>query len=142
LAQDVKLSEDHPKYLPQPKHSKYLSRSTLTLSNFEDEENKASIFSTEEKESYPEIIVTECEEQIGVIPEEKPKSKRQSLFEGFNERCAERKKKIEEQKFHDQRLKEVSMDKYPSQSIKKSYKKSTFFYNKRPIINDESTDNM
>lgn len=132
LAPDAKLSEEHPKFL---------SRSAVSLTTFEKEEKKDSTFSLETKTTGPEIIITRCEQQVSIENPEGSKCKRKSLFEGFNEKCAERKKQIEEIKLHEQRLKEVSMDKYPFKSTKKIYKKSTFYDgSKVRVLDDENND--
>lgn len=111
-------------------------RNSVALTDCEREEEKDPVFNWERKDSYPEIIITRCERQPEIIPE-KEKPKRKMLFADFNEKCAERKKQVEQLKAHEQQLKEVSMEKYPIQWTKKKYNKSTFCIISTTITIDE-----
>jgi len=108
------------------------TRNSLDLTNceYKGEEKKDLDPNWGQKDFYPEIIVTQCKSQVETISEsEKLKSpKKKFLFTDFNERYSKRKKQIEQMKLHEQRLKEVSMEKYPFQWTKKKYTKSTFHF--------------
>eukprot|EP00826_Nyctotherus_ovalis_P004006 TRINITY_DN10830_c0_g2_i6.p2 TRINITY_DN10830_c0_g2~~TRINITY_DN10830_c0_g2_i6.p2 ORF type:complete len:151 (-),score=21.52 TRINITY_DN10830_c0_g2_i6:147-599(-) len=135
IAPDAKFPEDHPKFL---------SRSTLVLTSFDHEDKEKPIFACQEKDPFPEVVVTRCERQLDITKESEKTGRARGggkmLFAGFNERCAERRKLIEQRKLHEQRLKEASMDKYPHRWTKKKYNKSVFFVGSKKRLGENNRE--
>ena len=102
----------------------------LTSCEYEEEEKKDLDPNWRQKDFCPEIAITQCKSQVETISEsEKVRiPKKKFLFTDFNERYAKREKQIKQMKLHEQRLKEVSMEKYPFQCTKNQYIKSTFYF--------------
>ena len=92
----------------------------------EDEDIKSSPIKCRNTTNCPDIIITPCELDTETI--NKPKKK--LLFADFNERHLQIRKEITKRIMLGERLKEDSMDKYPSNVCKKTYSKSMFFVRK------------
>lgn len=126
-AADVETSEEQ---------TKTAARCSADTANSEKEELKNSVFESEDKKCCPTIIITQCEKQTEVLKEieamEKATIKKPMLFAGFNERCIELKKLIEQQRAREKILNADFMDKYPSKLTKKEYHKSKFM-----VVNTE-----